>query len=1110
MSADTAFDLTADLSVAARRTSTVLAVLAGAALAGNCLLNSPGRFSEAHEHDTSWLKPVVSFLAMGGELPTYRGVEIRNLIFYAGAAVLVFVAGLRLLTGGWRRPPASLSRHGHDRANGRSPAGVLVTAPRLTTPTDSPGLRQLAANPLSWWFVFLLVSALSTSYSHAPDVCRGQMLIHVLWLAWWLPLAAFLLPRHGCSLARWLACVIIATALLALWYDMRRPQPRLKYPMGNELWLAACLLPGLFLILGDFIGWALRVLRPSAAPSPPQVASAGRPAAPLPPPASDVGQPAASHPLSVSTAASSDASSSPPASAAGQTAAAAPASAAGACGASPDAPRPRPRRLRTWLVMLAGLVAAAAIVAALYATRSRSAAAGVAAGVAAVVWLGVPRRARPYLLVAGVLCLLGLVAALRDVGLSGARSHSVRARLNYEWPYAVRLFAQAPIIGHGDGAYSMLAGQFAREEQLEDPAILSFDEWSWVGHAHNEFLELLADLGALGCLAFVAAIGATLLRAQRCCDGLRAAGADPATYGLLIGLTGAFVAMLIEECSSVALRTPGLPPILLTIWAIVWALSRQACAAAPIPCGVADSQGPSPEPFSPSSDAPTVPAEDGAGSDLGDAPDDAGRSVQDDDSPVPPASSSLTRLVGTAFCIAAVLLARLACHDWQAARAAYEATTAMQQEDYRSAIENADAAAANVLDPFQRMIARVHAVWARSLWFDALLRRTSDPPTDTEIEVSRQALARLARLRHDAPRFLRVSSLQADLCLNLSRAHERRGESAYGREFRTMFEQALVQRRADEPFRIDAVQDLWRALPEASAVQRLLWLRCLLRFGEMPTGFVELVHDLGTRPDFVPAINDLFNVAAKDAASPGAAWTDELSPETFRAAALSKALAGQPDEAAKLAARAALLYEAAGQRLFAAHAAALHEQVRYGFTASPCTGSDARLALLAQADTLLGGVPRVASTPLANALGQTRLRLLLANGREEEAIRQLRRLQGDDSTATSEKLAPFYVELASRFSDRLDLADAAVRWSRRATELVPDVLDAHVALINLLLRTGDDAAALEAVERCVRSVPDGKAVRENLSALQNRYPGSSVWRELRRRRATSTAPAVPG
>ncbi len=1065
MSTDTAFDLTADSSVAARRTSTVLAVLAGAALAGNCLLNSPGRFSEAHEHDASWLKPVVSFLAMGGALPTYRGVEIRNLIFYGAATLLVFIAGLRLLTGAWRRSLTSLPRHGRTQAKGRRPAGNRATATRLVTPTDSPDLRQLAANPLSWWFVFLLVSALSTSYSHAPDVCRGQMLIHVLWLAWWLPLAAFLLPRHGCSLARWLACVIIATALLALWYDVRRPQPRLKYPMGNELWLAACLLPGLFLILGDFIGRTLRVLRPSAAPSPPQVVSVGTPAAPLSPPAS--------------TVETSGVSSSPPV------------SAAGPCGASPDADRTCSQRLRTGLVLLAGLVAAGAIAAALYATRSRSAAAGVAAGIAAVVWLVAPRRARPYLLVAAVLCLLGLIAALRDVGLAGARSHSIRARLNYEWPYAVRLFAQAPIIGHGDGAYSLLAGQFAREDQLEDPAILSFDEWSWVGHAHNEFLELLADLGAMGCLAFVAAIGVTLLRAQRCCDGLRTTGDDPTTCGLLIGLTAAFVALLVEECFNVALRAPGLPPIVLTIWALVCSLSRlRRPVATPLP------------------HLSSLPARSlfVSEDDVRDVPADSERDRLGEASQNPPPGSSLIRLVGTAFCIAAVLLARLAGRDWHAARAAYEATTAMQKEDYRSAIEYADTAAATLLDPFQRLIARVHAVWARSLWFDALLQGSSEPPTDAEIEVSRQALARLAQLRRDAPRFLRVSRLQADTCLNLSRAHERRGESAYAREFRTMFEQALDQRRADEPFRIDAVQDLWRARPEASAVQRLLWLRCLLRFGEMPTGFVELAHDLGARPDFVPAVNDLFNVAAQDADSPGDPWTDELSPETFRVAALSKALAGQPEEAAKLAARAAALYEAAGQRLFAAHAAALHEQVRYGFTAAPCAELDARLSRLAQADTLLGGVPRVASTPLADALGQTRLRLLLANGREDEAIRQLRRLQRDDSIATAEKLAPFYVELVSRFSDRLDLADAAERWSRRARELAPSLLDAHVALINLLLRSGDDAAAFEAVEACLRSVPDSQAVRESLSAIQNRYPGSTIWRELRRPRPTSTAP----
>ena len=62
MQSDNSPELLADDSAAARRVGTVLVVLAALALAGNCLLNSPGRFSEAHAQDTSLLKPVVTAL----------------------------------------------------------------------------------------------------------------------------------------------------------------------------------------------------------------------------------------------------------------------------------------------------------------------------------------------------------------------------------------------------------------------------------------------------------------------------------------------------------------------------------------------------------------------------------------------------------------------------------------------------------------------------------------------------------------------------------------------------------------------------------------------------------------------------------------------------------------------------------------------------------------------------------------------------------------------------------------------------------------------------------------------------------------------------------------
>jgi O-antigen ligase len=826
-----------------------LALITAMVLLAIPLINSPGMFSQRHLEDTSLLRRVVDALALNGRFPTARGVEIRNLFYFCGAALLSGVAGIYLLFSRVR------PRHSLD---------------------DLTDIRERAKNPYFWWVVLLLVSVLSSWYSHAPRLCLGQTTIRFMHFAWWFPLAAFLRPQQ----VRMLCCVLLTAltlgAFVGIWYQFQRGpaniwSARLGYPLGNELWMAACMLPGVFLSLGLH---KQRIRHP-----------AGR--------------------LEISAW----------------------------------------KFKSNAVVVLAGATTLFALVL----THSRSAMAGLTAGVIAYVFFLVTPRKRPTVLLAGlVLGIVGALAAqqLRVEGVMGQRAHSIRSRLNYEWPYAIKLFVDKPVAGNGDGAYSMLAGQYARADQLEDPSVLRFDESSWTAHAHNEFLELLADLGVVGMLSFACALGLTLLYAARFCDRQRRAEFSSRDRLLVAGLGGALVALLVDQCTETALREPGLAPILFSVWAMLWAMIRRE------------------------------------------------RLVKFEMREEERLPNYLLRFMGGMIIIGAIYLGFAGMRDWQAARARYEAKAALESQNYEAAVAAADMAAAGLLDPFQRNQARMIAAWARSLLLDRALVEPSAQVSNQQLDIARIALAQLATLKNDAPRFLKVSRLEAELSLNVARALERRRDIKSAQDFQRRFLAALERSRADEPFSFERVFAEWQARRDAGAVERITWLRALIRGGTIDPATEDLIKQLEQSTEFAGAMNDLINIAMQDAKRPADGWRDELSPETFRLAAKTQALRGRWADASKDAEAAERMYEMAGSRLFAAHAALLHEWVEYDIAAVGDRNTQQNLERLAKAWSI-SQFPVSPTEPLPGEIGRTRLRVLELANRQEDAEKQRRKLAED-------------------------------------------------------------------------------------------------------------------
>lgn len=986
-------------TTAARRVSLALAWTAGIALVLNALLTSPPRFSQAHHEDTSLLKTIVAALALvgpsaeSGAFPTRRLVDIRSLIFALGAAGLCLIGGARLLT-----------------------ARVKT---RLSS-ADAWDIRERAKSPLFWWGILLAVSALTSYFSHAPDVSMGQVAVRFMHAAWWWPIAVLLLASHVRALGATLVLAVTLSSFVGLWYlsgrsapgwlgellALQLPSARMEYPIGNSLWFGACILPAVFIALG--IGWD------TFAKIAPPLKQPGGADAPDDNPPSLVG---------------------------------------------PTAPTPQ---RRAWIGIFC-IAALPMLVLALLLTQARSSAwVGFAGGVFCVAFLAAKKKARMPVLLAGlIVALIGVfwVQSLRATGVMGERAHSIRTRLNHEWPYAIKLFSEKPVGGHGEGCYTMLAPQLARIDQLREPSVLSFSEQWWYSHAHNEFLELLADLGIVGAASFVLALVLTLFYALRYCDRAASTPQVRPFRPLAICLAAALFAMMLEECSSVALRNPGFPPIFLTVWALLWAVIRDERALTIRPADTADQSA--------------IPG-------------------------------GVIRGAGLAGIAAALVLGYFGVQNWRGLLAREASQRAMESGNIAAGLPTADFAERHLLDPFDRLSARMHAVRLRSITFAQVLE-ARPAPTDADLQIAIEAFMQLDRLNRAAPRFLNVSRLAAVLSVNMSTAYHRRGEMQKFNDYLAAYRAALVQASSDDPFDTALVEQLWHSIPDAAPMERLFWLKRLLRRGEIDDTTRAMTEMLFSRiPGAGAALNELYNVAVADAErSMSSSWQDELSPETLRIAAMIKDWTGQPAESERLARQAAAMYKLAGEGLFAARSAAIRESAFYGLHVDPAGRTNELLAALVEAHEIMDGPlnekgEAALVVPLPREKGETRALVLAAAGREAALHDQLAMLAkfprpgGHVPTA-----AKVYADLAEQFSPKPQFADRALTWAEQARELNDALPGVHYTLIGLNLARSHDTDAEVAARRFIELMPDRDAAYELLQDRERRWPASPMWARLR-------------
>lgn len=202
-----------------------------ALLAGTFLLMSPPAEAtfpgQIPWSDNSLLHGIVNAMSLGGLIHTVRGVEIKDLVLYLAAPLLLLVFAVRVWA--WMGWPAER----------RSTMGAW-------------GWAQVA---LGGW---VLLSALSALWSGDPAISVGQATIYAFCVALAVGIAWTLESPHvPLLLGSYTGIAAVAALLCAWYYHERNPAHRPGFPIGNPSPLAAAILPALLIA----VAWLLAQAR---------------------------------------------------------------------------------------------------------------------------------------------------------------------------------------------------------------------------------------------------------------------------------------------------------------------------------------------------------------------------------------------------------------------------------------------------------------------------------------------------------------------------------------------------------------------------------------------------------------------------------------------------------------------------------------------------------------------------------------------------------------------------------------------------------------------------------------------------------------------------------
>jgi O-antigen ligase/tetratricopeptide (TPR) repeat protein len=684
------------------------------------------------------------------------------------------------------------------------------------------------------------------------------------------------------------------------------------------------------------------------------------------------------------------------------------------------------------------------------------------------------------------------VGSMSDAFSPTGRSATVRLR-GYAWRYAWQMFNENPVTGAGQGGFALAGDSHAIDDVLADPLVFA----SRIAHVHNEWLEVMADLGAVG----IVLLGAALLLTLRAGMGALATPLSQGHRWMLVGLLGSLVGLIVEQCFGVGLRVSGVVTCFYTVLGLTWALSRTAVPKPPRLCATP-----------------------------------LGRTV-----------------LGAGGVLLGVGILTVTHQDFAAARSVYRAREALERGDAEEAIRLASRAA-DRLSPQRSLtnlyrLGQAHLQAARALQQRAADRvqraQEIEPPNlrllalaEEDYRLSDEHCKRgsgaLNELVERSPGFINHGWLGC--WLNLTRAGNAaaRGDSGAREALLQDAAVAISRELRRQPFVPEIAADYVRVQRslEEPASSFGSWMDVLarpLRHNRITGVYVDLVAELADDPAFDEQFEEVLEQAIRALSAPpldertGMPW-ETWAPEKLRLEATVCFLRGDYRRAAAALELAAPAYDSLSAVAPLGAASCRAELADCRFFSDP---NDAGSAIAA-AELALVLAPQ--SRPGRLLVSSVRARMIdyaLAAGREDLARTFVREtsLGASDEATIDRALGSRYARMTESLLNRRDaggvlrkppahLVPRFRQWLDRAIELSPDEPLAYYLAADLAFYVGDDQITVtylrEALVRGLSPETAAQFLHTALDRMPSSEPLRALWNTLEAGSAASDRPRRPG
>ncbi|UCG17649.1 MAG: O-antigen ligase family protein [Phycisphaerales bacterium] len=687
------------------------------------------------------------------------------------------------------------------------------------------------------------------------------------------------------------------------------------------------------------------------------------------------------------------------------------------------------RRYRRLAVAAACIAALIVMGWAFRAADSRGPMIGLGLALLAVAFLALGRRGKAIIgcgTIVAVVIGAVLLWQVKDSYSPTGRSGSLRVRL-HAWQYGLDLAGQRVLLGHGQGGFARKGDELAIDDVLDDPEALAYP----IRHAHNEYVEVLADLGVVGVLLFVGALALTFWAAMAALPTLPSRSLRWA----LIAMTASLFGLAAQEIGGVGLRLPGMPTVFYTVWGLVWAISY------------------------------------------------TGRSGQLAVLQRTSTRRWLTLGVGLALGLSVGELGR---RDFAAARNQYELEASLGTLEWDRALRQADYAGRWRLSPQRRLVALDRQIATRLVvatrFQERALRRLRAayeqvPPDQTLLALAKddvdyvgrqvsEGLALATELVEKAPRCWNAGWLQFGLRELEYRFAMAMGDARRAAQYADAAGEALQRELERRPF------DPMIAASYVEVVGGKLSLEDIfdvlarpIRYERLIPAYRELIQSIATTGGFGEAFEPLLQRSLQATRVEAfEQWSTPLAPERLRICAIVSVVHQQFDRAEELLSHAVTLYGRLPKRAQVGLASCYAELADSRFFADP---DNPQRAIEAAESAVKEAPPSYVGRQIIQAVRRRLVTYHLAAGRESfvrsnllpEPVGSLRPEAVDAEVAA--RYTRMCQTLLYRGTDALPVR--MQEWIDRALELNPEDSSAWLIEAELAFRDGAD-------ERCVKSL----------------------------------------